>query len=44
MAHRRAVNLEEAALMTYRALLLTGGLGRQSIPECPADFVGTGTV
>jgi len=44
MAHRRAVNLEEAALLTYRALLLTGGLAGREIPECPTDFVDTGTV
>ena len=35
MAHRRAANLEEAARLTYRALLL----GRD-IDECP-PFVGT---
>lgn len=45
MAHRRAVNLEEAARLTYRALLLGRATadrrsrGRQSIPECPAEFL-----
>ena len=34
MAHRRASNLEEAARLTYRALLLTGGLPGRPIPEC----------
>jgi len=36
MALRRALNLEEAARMTYRALLLTGGIGAREIAECPA--------
>ena len=35
MAYRRAVNLEEAARLTYRALLLTGGLSTRTIEECP---------
>jgi L-fuculose-phosphate aldolase len=35
MAHRRASNLDEAARLTYRALLLTGGLPEAVIPECP---------
>ena len=35
MAHRRASNLEEAARLTYRALLLTGGLPNRPIPDCP---------
>jgi L-fuculose-phosphate aldolase len=35
MAHCRASNLEEAARLTYRALLLTGGLPDRAIPECP---------
>jgi L-fuculose-phosphate aldolase len=35
VALRRALNLEEAARMTYRALLLTGGLGPRPVPECP---------
>jgi L-fuculose-phosphate aldolase len=35
MAQRRAMNLEEAARLTYRALLLTGGLGPRPVPECP---------
>lgn len=35
-AHRRVVNVDEAATLTYRALLLTGGLGPdRAIPECP---------
>lgn len=38
MAYRRAVNLEEAARMTYRALLLTGHRSGAPIPECPPDF------
>jgi L-fuculose-phosphate aldolase len=33
MAHRRAANLEEAALLTYRALLLTRDSA--TIPDCP---------
>ena len=44
MAHRRATNLEEAARLTYQALLLTGGLPGRDIPECPAEFLETGTV
>ena len=35
MAYRRAVNLGEAAHLTYQALLLTGGLPGRSIEECP---------
>ena len=35
MAHRRAANLEEAARLTYRALLLTGGRAQR-----PATAVG----
>ena len=38
MAHRRASNLEEAARLTYRALLLTGGLPGRPIPECPWEL------
>jgi ribulose-5-phosphate 4-epimerase/fuculose-1-phosphate aldolase len=34
-ALRRAVNLEEAARLTYRALLLTGGIGPRPVRECP---------
>jgi L-fuculose-phosphate aldolase len=36
MALRRAMNLEEAARLTYRALLLTGGIGARPVPECPS--------
>jgi len=42
MAHRRASNLEEAARLTYRALLLTGGLPGRPIPECPWDLPDDG--
>jgi L-fuculose-phosphate aldolase len=38
MAHRRARNLDEAARLTYRALILTGGIGARAIPECPWDL------
>lgn len=34
LAHKRVRNLEEAAQLTYRALLL----GRPDIPACPGDF------
>lgn len=43
MAHRRAVNLEEAARMTYRALVLASALAGphgsrpREIPECPSE-------
>jgi L-fuculose-phosphate aldolase len=40
MAHRRASNLEEAARLTYRALLLRGGLPDRHVPECPWDLPG----
>lgn len=36
IAHKRAANLEEAALLTYRALV-AGGLDR--LPDCPAEFL-----
>jgi L-fuculose-phosphate aldolase len=38
MAHRRASNLDEAARLTYQALLLTGGLPLRAIPECPWEL------
>jgi ribulose-5-phosphate 4-epimerase/fuculose-1-phosphate aldolase len=41
MAHRRASNLEEAAALTYRALVLIGGLPGRAIPECPWDLPGS---
>jgi ribulose-5-phosphate 4-epimerase/fuculose-1-phosphate aldolase len=39
MAYRRAVNLDEAARLTYHALLLTGGLPGRTIEECPPIHV-----
>jgi len=36
IAHKRAANLEEAALLTYRALV-AGRLAE--LPECPAEFL-----
>ncbi len=44
MAHRRASNLEEAARLTYRALLLTGGLPGRPIPDCPWELPDTGPI
>ncbi len=44
MAHRRAANLEEAARLTYRALLLAGGLPGRDLAECPVDFGPADTV
>lgn len=44
MAHRRASNLDEAARLTYRALMLTGGLPGRSIPDCPWDPLPDGLV
>ncbi len=35
LAHKRARNLEEAAQMTFRALLL----GRRDLPECPPEML-----
>jgi ribulose-5-phosphate 4-epimerase/fuculose-1-phosphate aldolase len=35
LAHKRVRNLEEAARLTYQALLL----GHPEIPECPAEFL-----
>lgn len=34
LAHKRARNLEKAAQLTYRALVL----GRRDLPHCPAEF------
>lgn len=34
LAHKRVRNLEEAAQLTYRALLL----GRRDLPQCPAEI------
>jgi L-fuculose-phosphate aldolase len=39
MAHRRALNLDEAARLTFQALLLTGGLPGRGIAEAPTDFL-----
>lgn len=44
MAHRRAANLEEAARLTYRALLITGGLPGRSVAECPVEFLDRGVI
>jgi ribulose-5-phosphate 4-epimerase/fuculose-1-phosphate aldolase len=44
MAHRRASNLDEAARMTYRALLLTGGLPGRPIVDCPWDLPDAGLI
>ena len=44
MAHRRASNLDEAARLTYRALLLTGGIPSRAVPECPWDLAGDGLI
>lgn len=38
LAHKRAVNLEEAARATYAALLLTGG-DPNRVPQVPARFL-----
>ena len=35
MAHRRAANLEEAARLTYRALLLRRDDDKAPLPDCP---------
>ena len=37
LAHRRAANLEEAARLTYQALLLTGGLPGREVPQSPSS-------
>lgn len=34
-AHRRVVNVDEAARLTYQALALTGGIGPRTVPDCP---------
>lgn len=39
MAHRRAMNLDEAAKLTFQALLVTGGLPGRPIVEAPTDFL-----
>jgi len=39
MAHRRALNLDEAARLTFQALLITGGLPGRPIVEVPTDFL-----
>jgi ribulose-5-phosphate 4-epimerase/fuculose-1-phosphate aldolase len=44
VAHRRAANLEEAARLTYRALVLTGQLRGREIRECPLDASAVDTV
>jgi L-fuculose-phosphate aldolase len=38
LALRRALNLEEAARLTYQALLLTGAMSQRSIIECPGSY------
>lgn len=41
LAHKRALNLEEAARLTYRAL----ALGRAAdLPECPSEIVERGRI
>jgi L-fuculose-phosphate aldolase len=37
LAHKRALYLEEAATLTYRALLLAAALGRD-VPDCPPEM------
>jgi L-fuculose-phosphate aldolase len=44
LALRRVLNLEEAARLTYRALLLTGAVPSSSIVECPMDFTDVSVV
>ncbi len=44
LALRRALNLEEASRLTYRALLLTGGVHHRPLPECPIQFADEATV
>jgi hypothetical protein len=39
MAHRRALNLDEAARLTFQALLVTGGMPGRPIVEAPTDFL-----
>ena len=43
-AQRRASNLDEAARMTYRALLLTGGLAGRTIVDCPWELPDDGLI
>jgi L-fuculose-phosphate aldolase len=38
LALRRALNLEEAARLTYEALLLTGAASQRPIVECPGSY------
>ncbi len=44
MAHRRASNLDEAARLTYRALVLTGGLPGRVLPDCPWELPSEGLI
>ncbi len=44
LALRRVLNLEEAARLTYRALLLTGTAVNRSIVDCPITFNDTSTI
>ena len=44
MAQRRAFNLDEAARLTYRALLLTGGVSGRPIVDCPWDLPDAGLI
>jgi ribulose-5-phosphate 4-epimerase/fuculose-1-phosphate aldolase len=38
LALRRALNLEEAARLTYQALMLTGAVSHRPIVECPGSY------
>lgn len=44
MAYRRAANLEEAARLTYRVLVLNGRLRGREIDDCPWDGSGVDAV